>query len=63
MEAHLAELVRRREKGESLVSFLRQSLLSSLERLHAMTPEEGVARHHVIQVIREVPPCKLAACK
>ncbi len=55
MEAHLAELIRHREQRESLVSFLRQHLLCSIELLHATTPEEGAARHHVIQVIQESP--------
>lgn len=55
MEAHLADRVRHREKGEALVSFLRKSLLSSLERLHTMTPEEGTARHHLIEVVKGSP--------
>ncbi len=55
MEAYLAELVRHREQGESLVSFLRQSMLSSLERLRTTTPEEGAARHQVIQLIQRSP--------
>ncbi len=55
MEAHLAELVHYREQGESLLSFLRQNLLNSLELLQATTPEEGAARHQVIQVIQSSP--------
>lgn len=56
MEASLAGIVRQREKGESLLTFLRQLLLGSLEPMKAMPSlEQDSTRQQVFQVIRESP--------
>jgi AcrR family transcriptional regulator len=56
MEASLAGIVRQREKGESLLTFLRQLLLGSLEPMKAMpSPEQDSTRQQVFRVIRESP--------
>ncbi|WP_165422815.1 TetR family transcriptional regulator [Ktedonosporobacter rubrisoli] len=55
MEAHLAELLRQREPGEALISFVRRYLLSTLERLYTTTAEQDAARRRVIQVVQASP--------
>jgi AcrR family transcriptional regulator len=56
MEDSLAGIVRQREKGEPLLTFLRQLLLGSLEPMKAMpSPEKDSTRQQVFQVIQESP--------
>jgi len=56
MEASLAGIVRQREKGQSLLTFLCQLLLGSLEPMKAMpSPEQDSTRQQVFRVIRESP--------
>lgn len=56
METSLAGIVRQRENGEALLTFLRQLLLSSLEPMKAvLSPEQDATRQQVFQVIRESP--------
>lgn len=56
MEASLAGIVRQREKGEPLLTFLRHLLLGSLERMKVMLPpEQDSTRQQVFRVIRESP--------
>lgn len=56
MEASLAGIVRQREKGAALHTFLRQLLLGSLEPLKAMpSREQDSTRQQVFRVMRESP--------
>ena len=56
METSLAGIVRQREKGEPLLTFLRHLLLGSLEPMKAMPPpEQDSTRQQVFRVIRESP--------
>ena len=56
METSLAGLVQQREKGEPLLSFLRQLLLGSLEHMKAMpSPEQSATRQQIFRVIQESP--------
>jgi AcrR family transcriptional regulator len=51
METHLAEIVRQRDKTESLSVFLRRFMLASLERLSPMSSQEETMRYRTIEVV------------
>jgi AcrR family transcriptional regulator len=51
METQLAEIVRQRDKTESLPTFLRRFMLASLERISPMSSEEEAMRHQTIEVV------------